>query len=71
MKFAVFGKMDIDVVREEGQWIAYRLGGEGKKRKLHDLKFPSSLTEAELLGYVEDVYHEWASSKYQSVKLID
>jgi len=67
MKLDIFGKMEIEILRKDGGWEAYRLGDEGKKRKLHDLKFPKSLPENEIIGFVEDVYHEWATPENQSV----
>lgn len=70
MKLDIYGKIDIEVIREEGEWAAFRLGDEGKKRKLHDIKFPNTLSEYEIIGYVEDLYHEWATAKNQSVKLL-
>lgn len=71
MKLDIYGKMDIEVIRKDGEWLAYRLGDEGKKRQLHDIKFPKTLPQDEIIGYVEDVYHEWASAKNQSVKFLE
>ncbi len=67
MKLDIFGKMEIEILRKDDEWVAYRLGNEGKKRILHDLKFPKSLPENAILAYVEDVYHEWATLEKQSV----
>jgi len=70
MKLDIFGKMEIEILRKDGEWEAYRFGDEGKKRKIHDLKFPKSLPENEIIAYVEDVYHEWATPENQSVSVL-
>lgn len=71
MKLDIFGRMTIEVLRSNGEWLAYRLGNEGKKRLLNELKIPSQLSEHDLPAYVEDIYHEWATLNKPSVKRLD
>ena len=71
MKLDVFGKMDIEIIKREGEWTAYRCGAEGKKRKLHELKIPNHIPESEVMDYVADIYHEWASPQNSVVVRID
>ena len=59
MKFDVFGRFQLDVVREGGRWAAYSLG-VGKRIKRDDLAIPPFLEAAEIGGYLDDLYHEMA-----------
>ena len=57
MKFDIYGKFQLDVVREAGTWVAYRLES-GKRISLRDFSIPDFLDEGELATYLDDVYHE-------------
>ena len=59
MKFDVYGKFRVDVVREGDRWVAYR-AEDGKRVRLDVLVIPSSLGEEELAPYLDDLYHEAA-----------
>ena len=59
MKFDVYGRFRIEVVRKEDRWVAYRLE-PGKRIKLPELALPSSLKEAEIAEFLDDLYHEMA-----------
>lgn len=61
MKFSVFGRKIVEVLRKDGEWEAYYLGNEGKKRPASDLNIPSSLTQSEIQEYLADVFHEYAT----------
>ena len=37
------------------------LGNEGKKRPANDIVLPAHLKEADLVEYIADLCHEWAS----------
>lgn len=59
MRFSVYGRFTLDVVRERKRWIAYRLE-PGKRIEVTELAIPSSLPEAEIATFLDDIYHELA-----------
>jgi hypothetical protein len=59
MKFDVYGRFRLEVVREGDGWAAYRLD-PGKRTKLNDLIIPSSVEASEIAVYLDDIYHEAA-----------
>ena len=52
MKFDLFGRQVLEVVRSNGQWLAFYCGSGGVKRKAHDIRIPDSLSKSELEGYI-------------------
>ena len=69
LKFDVFGR-DIAVVKTETGWQVFYLGNEGKRRPASDIIVPSDITEVEIAHYLDDLCHEWATSRNQSVTRI-
>lgn len=67
IRFDVFGRQ-IAVERSDFGWEVYFLGDEGKRRPARDVLIPSSVTEAELEGYLFDIFHESASPDHPKVK---
>ncbi len=59
MRFDVYGRYRIDVVREGGRWIVYRLG-TGLRTPHPEIRIPSGVAEAELETYLNDLLHELA-----------
>lgn len=59
MRFSIYGRREIDILREGGQWIPYRQDG-GKRQRLNQLVIPAELDEDELAAYLDDIYHEEA-----------
>ncbi|VTU45856.1 hypothetical protein SRS16P2_00360 (plasmid) [Variovorax sp. SRS16] len=57
-RFNVFGRI-IAISRQQGTWIAFDLGSEGKRRPA-DFVVPDFLAEDELCQYLEDLFHETA-----------
>ena len=57
MKFDIYGKFQVDVLREADTWVAYRLE-PGKRIMLRDFSIPDFLDEGELATYLDDIYHE-------------
>lgn len=57
MKFDIYRKFRLDVVREAGTWVAYRLE-PGKRIVLKDFAIPDFLDEGELAIYLDDIYRE-------------
>ena len=47
------------MVRVGDQWAVYRLGS-GKRMQVGEFAIPSSLEEAEIATFLDDIYHELA-----------
>jgi hypothetical protein len=59
MKFNIYGRFEIEVHREGDSWVAYR-AALGKRRRVEELVIPCELTSAELAGYLDAFFHEYA-----------
>ncbi|MCC2617352.1 hypothetical protein LJ739_13960 [Aestuariibacter halophilus] len=70
MKLTIFGR-DVDIMRRPHGWEAVYVGNDGKKRRAEDILIPSHLAEQDIIGYVSDVCHEWASARYPRVERRD
>ena len=70
LKFDVFGR-DVAIVKTEGGWQAFYSGSEGKRRPASDIIVPSNITESEMAQYLDDLCHEWATDRNQSVRRKD
>lgn len=69
--YQVFNRY-IGVKREQTRWLAYRIDlSERKCSPLRDVIIPDELTEAELPGWLGDLFHEAASAKYPDVRRIE
>lgn len=68
-RFNVFGRLVV-ITGSPGNWTAFLLGGDGKRRKA-DFVVPGSLAETELCQYLSDLFHESASSTQPAVTRID
>lgn len=66
MKLDVFGKL-VEVNRRNEQWLVFYVGNEGKKRMATDISVPNSIPESEVINYIADLCHEWATSNNPSV----
>jgi hypothetical protein len=59
MKFDIYGRYQLDIVRSKDSWIILRVE-EGKRRPETDMIIPASVTENDLMEYLEDLLHELA-----------
>ena len=66
MKLDVYGRK-IEVVKSAWKWKVFILGAEGKKRLAEDITIPSHIIESDLISYIADIYHEWASPAHNRV----
>ena len=66
IKLSVFGR-PVLVEHRGGEWTASYLGPEGKRRPAEDIIIPGSIGEAELVRYVADLCHEWATARHPNV----
>ncbi len=69
MKLNVYGQL-IEVIRKDGNWTVFYLGNEGKKRLANDIRVPKEIRETELIEYITDLCHEWATPNNNKVKLL-
>lgn len=67
--YDVFGTT-MRINRVAGQWLLYRVSEDGKSMRINDVAIPDELREAELMGYLDDIFHEYATeAKDRVVKL--
>lgn len=59
MKFNVYGRFQVDVMRENGAWAVYR-AAPGKRTPCGDVVIPADVPEDELAVYLDDIFHEYA-----------
>jgi len=69
LKFDVFGR-DVLIVEKDGGWEAFYLGNEGKRRPAIDITVPPNIAESEMAQYLDDLCHEWATDRNNSVKRV-
>ena len=70
IKFDVFGR-DILVVKSSSGWKAFYPGTEGKRRPARDIMIPPDIPEEKLAEYLDDLCHEWANDRNNSVIRVD
>jgi hypothetical protein len=68
MEFKIFGTL-IGVTGTAGQWSAFYLGNEGKRRPA-DFIVPNDLGEEEICEYLADLFHEQATPKNSEARRI-
>jgi len=59
MRFDIYGRYQLEVVRKNERWKIYRLDN-GKRREVTDLVIPALLPSNELATYLDDILHELA-----------
>jgi hypothetical protein len=57
MKFNVYDRFVIDVVREKDRWAMFEIV-PGKRLRISDFAIPPSLSESQLPQFLDDIYHE-------------
>jgi hypothetical protein len=57
MKFDVYGRFQVEILRESDSWIAYRTG-LGMRSRDCSIAIPDSLAPEEIAGYLDDLFHE-------------
>lgn len=67
-RFDVFGR-EIIVDKTQNGWRALIAGQEGKHRPA-DFQIPSNLKQEDILGYLDDLFHEYATESRPRVKQI-
>jgi hypothetical protein len=59
MKFNIYGRFQVDVLREGESWVVYR-SELGKRTPLNDVVIPPNLVAQDLTIYLDDIFHEFA-----------
>jgi hypothetical protein len=57
MRFDVYGRFQLEVLRENNSWIAYR-PGLGTRSRDTSIIIPDTLAPEEIVGYLDDLFHE-------------
>ena len=70
IRLNVFGRQVLAVRSEDG-WQLFYLGADGKRRPADDLTVPPFVAESEMVSYLEDLCHEWASDRHPEVRRLD
>lgn len=68
MKFDIYGRFQVEVERNDGRWVAYRLA-LGKRSKIDDFVIPDDLSAQEIPGYLDAFYHELARYGHRVVEI--
>jgi len=63
----VFGKHVLALRTNEG-WSMFFLSDDGKRRPALDIFVPKIVGESEIENFLEDICHEWATEKHNSVR---
>ena len=69
-KFDVFGQL-MSVIRQDEQWVLFRESDTGIRAKVYDVVIPSELTPEELVGNLDDIYHEYSCERRPRVLLVN
>ena len=65
--YDVFGTtMRVD--RRGGEWQLFRVSAEGKSSRVSDISIPDDLPEIELVKFLDDMFHEFATPANDKVK---
>ena len=59
MRFDVYGRFQLEVVRAGAGWMVYRLG-HGRREAMADLVIPPGTQADDILRYLDDLLHELA-----------
>lgn len=59
MRFDIYGRYQLEVVRKDDTWAVYRTA-DGKRRRETDLVIPPWVPAADVPIYLDDLLHELA-----------
>ena len=57
MKFDIYGRFQLEVLRENDVWAVYRLGA-GTRLPANEVVLPAELKANELAVFLDDLFHE-------------
>lgn len=70
MKFNIYRRFQVEIVRQDEEWIAYRAEA-GKRVRMDELVVPPGLAADELAVYLDDLFHELAGIGQQVERVPD
>ncbi len=70
IKLKAYGKR-IDIEFIDGEWIAFYIGGDGKRLRASNLAIPPDLDRDEVATYIADLLHESATERNPDVSILD
>ena len=59
MRFDIYGKDQVDVIRDGDRWKVHGLG-DGKRTPRTDVIIPAEVAPDEIAQYLDDLFHELA-----------
>lgn len=59
MRFDVYGRFQLDVLRRGSAWVVYQ-PGHGKRRLMPEIVIPPTVESSAIAGYLDDLLHELA-----------
>ena len=62
MKFDIYGRFQLEVLRDEDHWSVYRLAS-GKRMPVHDFKIPPEVEPNDIVRYLDDVFQRGRSPR--------
>ena len=68
MRFDIYGRLELDVVREGGKWKVFNVASG--KRVPANVVIPIEVQEHEIATYLDDLFHEGAKPG-ESVRRVD
>ncbi|ASJ98345.1 DUF7661 family protein [Shewanella marisflavi] len=68
LRINVFGR-SMSVRRVGEEWQLFSESQTGMRSRVYDVVIPPELTEEQLLGYLDDIYHKQASAQNPKVSL--
>lgn len=69
-RFEVFGR-EMLIKRLEGNWVLFTVSGKGLLSRVGDIAIPAELSPQELRSFLDDMYHEQASTAHPEVIRLD
>lgn len=57
MKYDIYGRFQLEVLRENDSWAVYRLGA-GTRLPADEVVLPAELKASELAVFLDDLFHE-------------
>jgi len=68
--FDVFGKHMV-IERLNEQWLLFNVSAQGMLVRNTDVAIPADMADAELLTYLDDLFHENATIENAEIKTLD
>ena len=66
MKVSAYGR-ELVILRENESWRVFETGNEGKRRLVKDICIPDTTGSADIVQYLSDLLHEYASDRHSGV----